>query len=215
MTEKTSYLLKMIVLGDSGVGKSTLLNRYVNDTFTPDLKSTIGADMLSKEIILNDKKIKLQIWDTAGQERYESLGQSFYRGSDVCVLVYDITSIDSFKRIEHWKNNFIKYTNDNNGNNNDFPFLILGNKSDLNDQRKVEYNIAKSYADNNNIKLYETSAKNGNNINSAINEIANDACKSLNVPYFSTEIVNMITNDINDDNKTNESYCNMASCKII
>jgi len=89
-------LLKIVILGDSGVGKTSLMERYVNERFVQQYKATIGADFLSKEIAIDDKLVNMAIWDTAGQERYQSLGPAFYRGADACLLVYDVTDLKSF-----------------------------------------------------------------------------------------------------------------------
>ena len=90
MSHRQKKLLKVIILGDSGVGKTSLMNQYVNKKFTSQYKATIGADFLTKELMIEDKLVTMQIWDTAGQERFQSLGMAFYRGADACVLVYDI-----------------------------------------------------------------------------------------------------------------------------
>ena len=92
MSHRKKVLLKVVILGDSGVGKTSLMNQYVNKRFSAQYKATIGADFLTKEVMIDDKLVTLQIWDTAGQERFQSLGVAFYRGADACILVYDITS---------------------------------------------------------------------------------------------------------------------------
>lgn len=93
------YQQKLIVLGDSGVGKTSLLNRYVRQEFSQNYRATIGADFLSKEITVDERHISLQLWDTAGQERFQSLGMAFYRGADCCMLVYDITNLKTFQSL--------------------------------------------------------------------------------------------------------------------
>jgi Ras-related protein Rab-7A len=104
---RKKVLLKVIILGDSGVGKRTLMNQYVNQKFNKQYKATIGADFLTKEITIDDKAVTLQIWDTAGQERFQSLGTAFYRGADCCVLVYDITEKKSFDSLHSWSEEFL------------------------------------------------------------------------------------------------------------
>mgnify|MGYP001153341496 CR=1 FL=1 len=95
---------KLVVLGDSGVGKTTLIHKYVNNEFRADFKSTIGADFTAKEIVVeNNYKIDLQIWDTAGEIRFHSVGAAFYRGTDACIIVYDVTSRDVARRFIHKK----------------------------------------------------------------------------------------------------------------
>jgi len=126
---RKKVLLKIIILGDSGVGKTALLHKYVHGSFIQEHKATIGADFVTKEISVDDKLVTLQIWDTAGQERFQSLGTAFYRGADACVLVYDITNDQSFKQIETWRTNFLEQANPDDPKT--FPFLLCGNKNDL------------------------------------------------------------------------------------
>ena len=126
---KRKVLLRLILLGDASVGKTSLMNQYVSAEFTQRYKATIGADFLTKEIVADDKYITLQIWDTAGQERFESLGVAFYRGADGVILVYDMTNKESFDNIEFWRENFIK--NADPLNPDKFPFTLIANKSDL------------------------------------------------------------------------------------
>mmetsp|Transcript_15296 Transcript_15296/g.19848 ORF Transcript_15296/g.19848 Transcript_15296/m.19848 type:complete len:113 (+) Transcript_15296:39-377(+) len=107
MSHRKKVLLKVIILGDSGVGKTSLMNQYVNQRYTEQYKATIGADFLTKEVTIEDKLVTLQIWDTAGQERFQSLGVAFYRGADACILVYDITNAKSFDGLDTWREEFL------------------------------------------------------------------------------------------------------------
>ena len=134
---RKKLLLKVIILGDSGVGKTSLMDQYVNRKFSNQYKATIGADFLTKEITIDDKQVTLQIWDTAGQERFQSLGVAFYRGADACVLVYDVTNQNSFKTLETWRDEFLIQASPRDCDN--FPFLLkkcsenVGNLLDGND----------------------------------------------------------------------------------
>ncbi|KAG1443254.1 hypothetical protein G6F56_010742 [Rhizopus delemar] len=96
---RKKVLLKVIILGDSGVGKTSLMNQYVNKKFSNQYKATIGADFLTKEVMVDDRLVTMQIWDTAGQERFQSLGVAFYRGADCCVLAYDVNNSKSFEAL--------------------------------------------------------------------------------------------------------------------
>ena len=100
-------LLKVIILGDSGVGKTSLMNQYVNKKFNAQYKATIGADFLTKEVMIDDRLVTMQIWDTAGQERFQSLGVAFYRGADSCVLVYDVIQPKTFDNLDSWRDEFL------------------------------------------------------------------------------------------------------------
>ena len=117
---------QVIILGDSGVGKTSLMNQYVNKKFSAQYKATIGADFLTKEVMIEDRQVTMQIWDTAGQERFQSLGVAFYRGADCCVLVYDVTSQQSFRNLESWRDEFLIQASPRNPE--EFPFVLLGNK---------------------------------------------------------------------------------------
>uniref|UniRef100_A0A453FID2 Ras-related protein Rab7 n=1 Tax=Aegilops tauschii subsp. strangulata TaxID=200361 RepID=A0A453FID2_AEGTS len=129
MASRRRTLLKVIILGDSGVGKTSLMNQYVNKKFSNQYKATIGADFLTKEVQYEDRLFTLQIWDTAGQERFQSLGVAFYRGADCCVLVYDVNSMKSFDNLNNWREEFLIQASPSDPDN--FPFVLLGNKVDI------------------------------------------------------------------------------------
>lgn len=178
MAHRKKVLLKVIILGDSGVGKTSLMNKFVNDKFSKQYKATIGADFLTKEILIDDKLVTMQIWDTAGQERFQSLGVAFYRGADSCVLVYDITDQKSFNSLELWMDEFIAQAAPRNPK--EFPFVCLGNKSDLaKTKRQVAFQRAKEWCekDNRNIPFFETSAKDNTNVEQAFQTVARNALK--------------------------------------
>mmetsp|Transcript_95812 Transcript_95812/g.310433 ORF Transcript_95812/g.310433 Transcript_95812/m.310433 type:complete len:214 (-) Transcript_95812:154-795(-) len=173
---KKNVLLKVIILGDSGVGKTSLMNQYVNNKFTNQYKATIGADFLTKEVQIDDKVVTLQIWDTAGQERFQSLGVAFYRGADCCVLVYDLTVPKSFDNMESWREDFLLQAQPRDPDN--FPFVVIGNKADLVEKRKVPAAKAQTWCNSkNNIPYKETSAATAQNVESAFIEIARRALK--------------------------------------
>lgn len=129
-------MLKILLLGDSSVGKTCIFQQYVNkkvDLSTQ--KPTIGCDFIAKEIMIDNTTITMQVWDTAGQEKYQSLGYSYYRGTDCVAFVYDITSRKSFESIERWVSGFIEHAAPNDPAS--FPFICVGNKLDLEPQRQV------------------------------------------------------------------------------
>lgn len=170
---RKKVLLKVIILGDSGVGKTSLMNQYVNKKFTAQYKATIGADFLTKEVMIDDRHVTMQIWDTAGQERFQSLGVAFYRGADCCVLVYDVTSQQSFRNLESWRDEFLIQASPRNPE--EFPFVLLGNKVDL-ENRAVGVKRAQQWCQSkNNIPYFETSAKEGINVEQAFCTIATNA----------------------------------------
>ena len=176
MASSKKHLLKVIILGDSAVGKTSLMNRFVKQEFSQQYRATIGADFLSKEIMIDNKLVTLQIWDTAGQERFQSLGVAFYRGSDCCVLVYDITSSKSFDSLESWREEFLNQANPKNPES--FPFVVLGNKVDKEQERRVQTTKAQAWTrSKGEIPLFECSAKDSVNVEEAFQEIARRALK--------------------------------------
>jgi len=173
-SHKKKVLLKVIILGDSGVGKTSLMNMYVHKRFSAQYKATIGADFLTKEVMIDDKLVTLQIWDTAGQERFQSLGVAFYRGADSCVLVHDITDSKSFDNLESWKDEFLVHAAPS--NQEQFPFVVLGNKADLAKKRAVSTQKAQSWCQQKgDIPYFETSAKDSINVEQAFFTIAKNA----------------------------------------
>ena len=131
--------MKIVVIGDTGVGKSSIIESYQYKKPCLSHKPTIGADFIKKKIkIKSGETIPLQIWDTAGQERFQSLSNTFYRGADCCVIVYDITNRESYEGIDVWRNNFLD-SNDNNDQDLMIPIVLIGNKLDLSkSERQVE-----------------------------------------------------------------------------
>ncbi|XP_076933485.1 ras-related protein Rab7-like [Bidens hawaiensis] len=184
-------LLKVIVLGDSGVGKTSLMNQYVYKRFNKQYKATIGADFVTKELHIDDKLVTLQIWDTAGQERFHSLGVAFYRGADCCVLVYDVNIQKTFETLQTWHEEFLKQADPSEPER--FPFVLLGNKVDTNGgtSRAVSEKTAREWcALKGNIPYFETSAKENYNVDEAFLCVAKTALASehrpqdLNETYF-------------------------------
>lgn len=173
MATRKKVLLKVIILGDSGVGKTSLMNQYVNKKFSNQYKATIGADFLTKEVQVDDRTVTMQIWDTAGQERFQSLGVAFYRGADCCVLVFDVTAPNTFKSLDSWRDEFLIQASPREPEN--FPFVLLGNKVDL-EPRAISTKKAQQWCQSkNNIPYFETSAKEALNVEQAFKSIARNA----------------------------------------
>jgi len=215
MMASKKVLLKIIILGESGVGKTALLHQYVMNDFLEEHKATIGADFLTKDITINDKSITLQIWDTAGQERFQSLGNAFYRGADACVLVFDITNQQTFDKIDEWRSNFLEQSGTEHPQK--FPFLLLGNKMDLASERAVDTQTAAGYAQNNNMEFFETSAVSGHNIENAVRKISDIASEADTAPIFNTQILRPEDHvDLEqDDTATAEADGGGCGCQLI
>jgi small GTP-binding protein len=152
------YMCKLLLLGDSGVGKSALMMRFAEDAFKGTFISTVGIDFKMKTVNIGGKRVKIQIWDTAGQERFRTITKTYYRGAQGYVLVFDITAKDSFDHVKYWLGEIKK-------NGNDFvPKVLVGNKSDLEDKRMVSKDECQKFAEEKGIPFVEASAKDGNNV---------------------------------------------------
>ena len=156
------FLIKIALLGDSSVGKTNLVLRYTENTFSLNVAQTVGYDYKSKTITLKklNKKAKLQIWDTAGQERFMALSKSVYQKVDGIILVYDISSLSSFQNLLNWIKT-IKEIND------DLPIMIIGNKIDKEEDRNITFEEGKKFAEEHQMGFFETSAFTGENVNEA------------------------------------------------
>jgi len=166
MQAEYDYLFKLLLIGDSGVGKSCLLLRFADDTYTESYISTIGVDFKIRTIDLDAKTIKLQIWDTAGQERFRTITSSYYRGAHGIIVVYDTTDLESFNNVKQWLHEIDRYASENVNK------LLVGNKSDLTSKRAVSYEQAKEFADSLGIAFIETSAKSSTNVEKAFMTMA-------------------------------------------
>ncbi|OMJ87486.1 hypothetical protein SteCoe_10821 [Stentor coeruleus] len=138
--ESEEYQAKVVLIGDTGVGKSSLLDMFIINTFKPNQDSTVGGSFKSKEVYIGTKVIKLNIWDTAGQERYQSLTKMYCRGASVAILVYDITKKDTFDHLRKWHEIVLE------SGNNDIIFAVVGNKEDLIDREEVKLEEARGFA---------------------------------------------------------------------
>uniref|UniRef100_A0ABI7YYP9 small monomeric GTPase n=1 Tax=Felis catus TaxID=9685 RepID=A0ABI7YYP9_FELCA len=168
MAKTYDYLFKLLLIGDSGVGKTCVLFRFSEDAFNSTFISTIGIDFKIRTIELDGKRIKLQIWDTAGQERFRTITTAYYRGAMGIMLVYDITNEKSFDNIRNWIRNIEEHASA------DVEKMILGNKCDVNDKRQVSKERGEKLALDYGIKFMETSAKANINVENAFFTLARD-----------------------------------------
>eukprot|EP00339_Tiarina_fusa_P015715 CAMPEP_0117038320 /NCGR_PEP_ID=MMETSP0472-20121206/26971_1 /TAXON_ID=693140 ORGANISM="Tiarina fusus, Strain LIS" /NCGR_SAMPLE_ID=MMETSP0472 /ASSEMBLY_ACC=CAM_ASM_000603 /LENGTH=211 /DNA_ID=CAMNT_0004748513 /DNA_START=71 /DNA_END=706 /DNA_ORIENTATION=+ len=167
------YLIKLLLIGDSGVGKSCLLLRFSDDSFTPSFITTIGIDFKIRTIELDGRRIKLQIWDTAGQERFRTITTAYYRGAMGILLVYDVTDDKSFGNIRNWIRNIEQHATESVNK------MLIGNKCDMVDKKVIETERGQQLADEYSIKFMETSAKNSINVDLAFITLAQDIKKRL------------------------------------
>jgi len=169
--DEYDYLFKVVLIGDSGVGKSNLLSRFTRNEFNLESKSTIGVEFATRSIVVEGKTIKAQIWDTAGQERYRAITAAYYRGAVGALLVYDIAKHTTYENVERW----LKELRDHADNN--IVIMLVGNKSDLRHLRAVPTEEARGYAERNNLSFIETSALDSTNVETAFQNILTEIYK--------------------------------------
>uniref|UniRef100_A0A8C1W9U6 small monomeric GTPase n=2 Tax=Cyprinus carpio TaxID=7962 RepID=A0A8C1W9U6_CYPCA len=165
MDDDVLTTLKILIIGESGVGKSSLLLRFTDDTFNPELAATIGVDFKVKTIAIDGNRAKLAIWDTAGQERFRTLTPSYYRGAQGVILVYDVSKWDTFTRLENWLNELETYCT-----RNDLVKMLVGNKIDK-DNREVDRNEGLKFARKHSMLFIEASAKTRDGVQCAFEEL--------------------------------------------
>ncbi|CAN0896736.1 Ras-related protein RABA1f [Linum grandiflorum] len=159
------YLFKVVLIGDSGVGKSNLLSRFTRNEFSLESKSTIGVEFATRSIHVDDKVVKAQIWDTAGQERYRAITSAYYRGAVGALLVYDVTRHVTFENVERWLKELRDHTDAN------IVIMLVGNKADLRHLRAVQTEDSKAFAERENTFFMETSALESLNVENAFTEV--------------------------------------------
>ena len=166
-TNSKSDFINIITLGESSVGKSSIINRYVENNFDYNFVSTLGVDFRKKNININGEDIRLKIWDTAGQEKFRSIQKQYYRNSDGILLVFDVTKFETFNVLEEWINNIKNQTS------NDIIVVLVGNKIDLNN-KVISDDEIKNFANDNKFKYFLTSAATGKNINEVFDYIVKE-----------------------------------------
>ena len=190
MTSNYNLIFKIVLIGDSNVGKTNILSKYLQNEFNPDSKATVGVEFGSKTININNNVIKAQIWDTAGTEKYRSITNAYYKGAKGAFVVYDISRKTSFNNIDKWL-----FDLKNNGDEN-INIILVGNKIDLENDRDVTTEEGEKKAILNKASFIETSAKNGNNIEKAFNLMIENVYEN-----FKKENENKENIDLNGINK--------------
>ncbi|MQM02681.1 hypothetical protein Taro_035453 [Colocasia esculenta] len=165
LEEEYDYLFKVVLIGDSGVGKSNLLSRFTRNEFCLESKSTIGVEFATRTLRLEGRTIKAQIWDTAGQERYRAITSAYYRGALGCILVYDVTKPKTFENVSRWLKELRDHADSN------IVIMLIGNKTDLKHLRGVASEDAQSFAEKEGLSFIETSALEATNVEKAFQSI--------------------------------------------
>ncbi|KAG0584586.1 hypothetical protein M758_3G221700 [Ceratodon purpureus] len=170
---KIDYVFKVVLIGDSAVGKSQLLARFSRNEFSLESKATIGVEFQTRTIVVDQKTIKAQIWDTAGQERYRAVTSAYYRGAVGAMLVYDITKQQSFDHVQRWLDELRAHADAN------IVIMLIGNKSDLGNLRQVETETAKEFAQKEGLSFLETSAMESTNVETAFYTVLSEIYKTV------------------------------------
>ena len=202
--EDYDFIFKVLLLGNSDVGKSSLLIRYVDQTWTEAFVPTIGVDFKVKTLEIENKKVKMQIWDTAGQERFRNVISSYFRGSHGLFLIYDITNKESFKNLENWLIEIEKNASEN------VLKVLIGNKNDLEEERQISYDEGKMFADRNGLEFIETSAKTNNNVTQAfeiLGKLMMKGAKKGNIENNKKEEKKVLTASSGKNLNTNKKCC--------
>lgn len=179
--EEYDYLFKVVLIGDSGVGKSNLLSRFTRNEFNLESKSTIGVEFATKSINVDGKVVKAQIWDTAGQERYRAITSAYYRGAVGALLVYDISKHITFENVERWLKELRDHAEPN------IVVMLVGNKSDLRHRRTVPTEEAMAFAENNNLAFIETSALDSTGVEEAFRQILTEIYRLMSRKTMANE----------------------------
>ncbi|XP_002737446.1 ras-related protein Rab-3 isoform X1 [Saccoglossus kowalevskii] len=167
------YMFKLLIIGNSSVGKTSFLFRYADDSFTSAFVSTVGIDFKVKTVFRNDKRVKLQIWDTAGQERYRTITTAYYRGAMGFILMYDVTNEESFQAVQDWSTQIKTYSWDN------AQVILVGNKCDMEDERVVSVDRGKQLSDQLGLEFFETSAKENINVKQTFERLVDIICDKM------------------------------------
>uniref|UniRef100_H2Z2R3 Ras-related protein Rab-3 n=1 Tax=Ciona savignyi TaxID=51511 RepID=H2Z2R3_CIOSA len=167
------YMFKLLIIGNSSVGKTSFLFRYADDSFTSAFVSTVGIDFKVKTVFRHDKRVKLQIWDTAGQERYRTITTAYYRGAMGFILMYDITNEESFNSVQDWSTQIKTYSWDN------AQVTLVGNKCDMEDERVISTERGKQLADQLGFEFFETSAKDNVNVKQVFERLVDLICVKM------------------------------------
>jgi Ras-related protein Rab-11A len=199
MAEDENYemMFKVVLVGDSFVGKTNIMSKYIKNEFHEDSKATVGVEFGSKQFTVEGHSIKAQIWDTAGQERYKAITSAYYKGAKGAFIVYDITRKQSFDSVEKWVNDVTAVADKK------ITIILIGNKCDLEDQRQITKEQGEEKANKLEIAFLETSALSGENLDKAFDKMMNEVYKKCHEEMLSDDVdlIDGKGKDINLDKK--------------
>lgn len=175
------YLYKIVLIGDSGVGKSNLLSRFTRDEFNLESRSTIGVEFATRTLEIDGKRVKAQIWDTAGQERYRAITSAYYRGAVGALIVYDISKTESYESVSRWLKELKEHADAN------IVIELVGNKSDLDHLRAVPTDEAKNFANENNLLFTEASALSSDNVDLSFHQLLKNIYEMISKHQLDTD----------------------------
>ncbi|KAF9577599.1 hypothetical protein BGW38_007096 [Lunasporangiospora selenospora] len=177
MADAYDYIFKIVLIGESAVGKTNIFSRFTQNDFNLESKTTIGIEFsTAKTMTIEDKSVNAQIWDTAGQERFRAISVAYYRGAVGALLVYDIAKLETFQNLERWLRELREHTSPS------IVIMLVGNKSDLKHLRAVSTEDAKAFAEKNNLLFLETSALDGTNVEAAFTQVLTEIYKVESQP---------------------------------
>ncbi len=211
MNEDIDYLLKLVLIGDSGVGKTNLLSRFCNNSFDACNRNTIGVDFYSVDQVIDNHKVKVQIWDTAGQEKYRAVSNAYYKNAHGAVIVYDITKRETFENTDSWLRELQAQGDPN------IKILLIGNKNDLKEERQVKEKEGQTVAEKRGFYFFETSAKNDEDhvVNQAFVKIIEDIMRGIEKEEFTvtnTDAVSIISKTSVKEEKNQSAFQNNNCC---
>ena len=195
---KEDFKFKLVIIGDSGVGKTNLVKRFISNSFDKESKATIGVEFKSKSYLINGKICKIEIWDTAGQERYKSITAAYYKGAKGALIVYDVTNKFSFMNIDKWYNEIKEKAN------KDINVLLIGNKTDVVDSIEVTSEMGINKATSLELPVMETSALDANNVKEAFYKLLEEMFKTVNGIEGDKGNEEKVSSGVNLDSKDGE-----------
>ncbi|XP_003964146.1 ras-related protein Rab-23 isoform X2 [Takifugu rubripes] len=204
LEEDMEVAIKVVVVGNGAVGKSSMIQRYCKGIFTKDYKKTIGVDFLERQIAVNDEEVRLMLWDTAGQEEFDAITKAYYRGAQACVLVFSTTDRESFQAIDSWREKVEAEVGD-------VPTVLVQNKIDLLEETVIKSEEAEALAKRLKLRFYRASVKEDLNVNEVFKCLADKYLQRLRQQAAETEVVHMTSNKIGVFNTTSSTTCSQNS----